>query len=159
MRGKGARPLLEFEIKNAQKSARSAAEAARILGVSYNTYVKYAKMYGIHESFKNPHGIGIPKSGHARGKYPLKDILDGKYPNYEPHRLKSRLIRSGYLEEKCSCCGFDEKRITDDRVPIQINFKDGNSRNHTYDNLELLCYNCYFLQVGNLIGNNKHFMY
>ena len=42
-RGLGARPLLESEIKQVQKKARSAMEAARILGVSYNTYKKYAR--------------------------------------------------------------------------------------------------------------------
>ena len=41
----GARPLLESEIKGIQKKARSAAEAAKLLGVSYNTYKKYAKQY------------------------------------------------------------------------------------------------------------------
>lgn len=155
----GARPLLQSEIENAQDKARSAAEAARMLGVSYNTYVKYAKIYGIHEQFKNQAGKGITKGVNTRGKYPLKDILEGKYPNYPPHRLKSRLIRAGYLKEECQCCGFDEKRITDDRVPLQIVFKDANSKNHAYENIELLCYNCYFLQVGNLIGRQKTFMY
>ena len=48
-RGLGAKPLLESEIKDAQKKARSAMEAARILGVSYNTYKKYARKYGIFE--------------------------------------------------------------------------------------------------------------
>ena len=46
-RGIGARPLLESEIKAAQEKSRSAFEAARSLGVSYNTYKKYAQLYGI----------------------------------------------------------------------------------------------------------------
>ena len=37
-KGMGAKPLLEWEIKDAQKKARSAMEAARIMGVSFNTY-------------------------------------------------------------------------------------------------------------------------
>ena len=60
-RGLGAKPLLESEIKEAQKKARSAMEAARVLGVSYNTYKKYARKYGIFEDLKNPDGIGIKK--------------------------------------------------------------------------------------------------
>ena len=36
-RGLGAKPLLESEIKEVQSKARSAMEAARMLGVSYNT--------------------------------------------------------------------------------------------------------------------------
>ena len=42
-RGLGAKPLLESEIKDVQEKARSAMEAARLLGVSYNTYKKYAR--------------------------------------------------------------------------------------------------------------------
>jgi hypothetical protein len=50
-RGLGAKPLMESEIKDAQSKARSAMEAARLLGVSYNTYKKYARNYG---RFKEP---------------------------------------------------------------------------------------------------------
>jgi hypothetical protein len=159
-RGKGARPLLAFEIKDAQSKARSAAEAARVLDVSYNTYVKYAKMYDLHEGFKNQEGVGISKGfAFSGGRYSLDDLIRGKYPNYPPASLRDRLIGAGYIPERCDSCGFDESRVTDDRVPLQLNFKDGNSHNHLFDNLELLCYNCYFLQVGNLIGKQKDMLY
>ena len=59
-RGLGAKPLLESEIKDAQSKARSAMEAARLLGVSYNTYKKYEK-YGIFEDLKNPDGTELKK--------------------------------------------------------------------------------------------------
>ena len=48
-RGVGARPLLESQIKAAQEKSQSAFEAARTLGVSYNKYKKYAKLYVIFE--------------------------------------------------------------------------------------------------------------
>lgn len=159
-RGAGAVPLLGSDIKRAQERARSASEAARILDVSYNTYVKYAKMYGLHEGFKNQEGVGISKGfAFSGGGAKLDDILNGKHPNYPPNRLRNRLISAGYMEEQCMCCGFSEKRITDSRVPLQLNFKDGDTHNHAFENLELLCYNCFFLQVGNLIGKRKDFLY
>jgi len=159
-RGMGSRPILEWEILEAQSKARSASEAARILDVSYNTYKKYAQRYGIHESFKNQEGVGISKGfAFSGGRYNLDDLIKGKHPNYNVSRLRDRLIAAGYLKEECSTCEFDEKRITDDRVPLQMNFKDSDSKNHLFENLELLCYNCYFLQVGNLIGRNKDFLY
>ena len=40
-RGLGAKPILESQIKAAQDNSSSAMEAARVLGVSYNTYKKY----------------------------------------------------------------------------------------------------------------------
>lgn len=156
-RGKGAIGLTENEIKKAQKKARSAHEASRILGVSYNTYKKYAKMFGIFEDLKNPAGIGISKGyGNSSGKQStLTEILRGEHPDYEPWRLKRRLVRHGYLEEKCDNCGFCERRITDHKVPLMLDYLDGDRTNHVFDNLRLLCFNCYFLIVGNMRGPAK----
>ena len=30
-------------------------------------------------------------------------------------------------------------------MPILINFKDGNEKNHLLENIQVLCYNCMFL--------------
>ena len=124
-RGLGAQPLLESEIKKAQNKARSAMEAARILGVSFNTYKKYAKKYDIFEDLKNPDGNGIRKGYNIkRGKFSLDDILKGKYPDYPVWKLKQRLLLNGYMLEKCNNCGFEEKRVTDGKVPLVLDFLD-----------------------------------
>ncbi len=157
-RGLGAQPLLESEIKDAQSGARSAMEAARILGVSYNTYKKYAKRYGIFEDLKNPKGTGIRKGYNVkRGKFALDDIIKGKYPEYPVFKLKDRLIANGYMTEKCHICGHEERRITDNKVPLVLDFLDGNRKNHIYENLRFLCFNCYFTNVGNLTGPKKEY--
>lgn len=159
-RGLGAQPLLESEIKRAQDKARSAMEAARILGVSFNTYKKYARKYGIFEDLKNPDGNGIRKGYNIkRGKFSLDDILKGKYPDYPVWKLKQRLLLNGYMLEKCNNCGFEEKRITDGKVPLVLDFLDGIKTNHLYDNLRMLCFNCSFLINGNITGPRKEFEY
>jgi hypothetical protein len=159
-RGLGARPLLESEIKDIQKNSRSAAEAARLLGVSYNTYKKYAKLYGVFEDLKNPSGIGIKKGvQNSHGQHALDDILAGKHPNYPVWKLKKRLLLNGYLQEKCNNCGFEERRVTDHRVPLVLDFLDGNRKNFQYDNLRMLCFNCSFLINGNLTGPRKEYEY
>lgn len=159
-KGTGAKPLLEWEIKDAQVKARSAFEAARILGVSYNTYKKYAKLYGIFDDLKNQSGVGIKRINPNTGKeYNLDDILDGMYPNYPIWKLKARLIQHGYMKEECSCCGFGEKRITDHKVPLILEFLDGNRKHHSYDNMRLICFNCYFLTVGNITGRKSHLFF
>jgi len=86
-------------------------------------------------------------------KYPLDDILEGKFPNYRPWKLKRRLISNEYLREECTCCGYKERRMTDHTVPLILDFIDGNRKNHVYNNLRLLCFNCYFQLVGNIIGH------
>jgi len=145
-----ARPILRREIEEAQEHTRSGAEAARYLGVSYNTYKKYAKMYELFEQHKNPSGKGIPKSGMGGHKYPLRDILEGKHPTYNIAKLRERLIKSGTFEEACMLCGFSERRMTDYKVPLMLVFKDGDRTNHKLENLMLLCYNCAYLTVGEL---------
>ena len=159
-RGLGAKPLLESEIKDIQKKARSAMEAARLLGVSYNTYKKYARKYGIFEDLKNPDGTGIRKGYNIkRGKYSLDDILKGKYPDYPIWKLKQRLLNNGYMLEKCNTCGFEEKRLVDCKVPLVLDFIDGNRQNHLYENLKMMCFNCSFLVNGNLTGPKKEYEY
>jgi hypothetical protein len=61
--------------------------------------------------------------------------------------------------EKCNSCGFEEKRITDGKVPLVLDFADGNRCNHQYDNLRMLCFNCSFLLNGNLTGPKKEYEY
>jgi len=150
------RPLLENEILEAQDRSRSAAEAARYLRVSYKTYTKYAKMYGIFERLKNPSGTGIQKSRSTENQgTPLKEILAGEKPAYKGWMLKRRLFNSGYKDQKCEICGFDEKRLIDDKSPLKLHYIDGDKTNHKFENLQVICYNCYYLTVGNLVGRTR----
>jgi hypothetical protein len=148
-RGLGAKPLLESQIKAAQSVSKSAFEAARTLGVSYNTYKKYAKMYGILEDLKNPYGIGIEKAKKIKNKkYHIDDIIAGKHLHYPLHKFKNKLFDSGYIPKVCGSCGFSEERVTDGKMPLLIDFLDGNLNNRKLDNIRPLCYNCFFLLVG-----------
>lgn len=157
--GRPKRMLLESEILAAQSISKTEAEASRRLGVSFMTYRKYAKMYGLYGRVTNMAGKGVDKSikNEDSGKYPLNKILENKFPNYSTNRLKVRMIRSKRFEEKCNKCNFSEKRISDNIVPLLLNYIDGNTKNKLNDNLELLCYNCYFLYVNNPFGCKKTF--
>jgi hypothetical protein len=64
-------------------------------------------------------------------------------------------LEEGFLVEECNSCGFHERRVVDYRVPLVLNFKNRNNRNWLKENLEFLCYNCYFLHVGNIWSNNQ----
>ena len=148
-RGLGSRQLLESEIREAQGRSRSAKDTARTLGVSYNTYKKYAKLYGIFDIDYNPTNVPIERRLKLTvGKYPLSEILQGKYPNYPITKLKRRLIKNDVFPECCTACGFDEVRVTDGKAPLLLDFLDGNWQNHRLENLRFLCYNCFFLLIG-----------
>lgn len=141
--GRGSRPLLQSEIEEAKKHSKSESGAARYLGVSYQSYKKYAQMYGIfdpHPNIRGKKNIYNPELG----KYPLHEILEGKHPKYPVFRLKDKLIRSGTKPAKCEICGYSERRPMDGKMPLILNFLDGDSTNHRLDNIQLLCYNCTF---------------
>ena len=159
LNGRPKRMLLETEILAAQSISKTEAEVARKLGVSFMTYRKYAKMYGVYGRVANAacKGVSKPIKNEDSGKYPLNKVLEGKFPNYSTNRLKVRLIRSKRMEEKCNKCNFSERRISDNVVPVLLNYVDGNAKNKKAENLEFLCYNCYFLYVNNPFGCRKSF--
>lgn len=163
-----ARPkkiLTKEQILAAQSKTKSNRAAARYLHVSFGHYKKYASMYkdeetgkSLHELHSNPAGKGIPKFLTIKGKEPaLKDILEGKIPieHFTPDKIKDRLLREGLLEEKCHRCDFTERRTLDARMPLILHFVDGNKKNYSLDNLDLLCYNCYFLYIGNIFSGKQ----
>lgn len=136
-------------VEQAIENTNSQSAAARWIGVSYNTYKKYAKFYEIWEDHKNQAGKGI-KKGWGSYKIPLEDIFNGKYKStfYTKTRFKKRLIFEGYLYEECSACGWNEQRLTDGKICLNLDYVDGNSDNKSIDNLRLLCPNCYLSNNG-----------
>ena len=156
--------LTKEDILRAMKMTRSNLAASRYLHVSYNHYKKYAKMYKnddgvtLLEAHKNQSGVGIPKFAlKGSSQIPLMDLLEGRVPieHFKAKEIKERLIFEGMIEEKCSSCGFSERRIKDTKVPVILNFVDGNKKNWHLDNLEFLCYNCSFLYAASPIEEKQ----
>ena len=152
-----AKPLSKEQIVAAQAKTLSNMSAARYLHVSYQHYKRYAKLYGIFESHKNQSGVGIPKFLKGSKKMPhMLEIIEGRIAasSFDPNKLKYALIEQGYLLEECSVCKFKERRVLDYKMPLLLHFKDKNSNNYGLDNVQLLCYNHYFLQVGDIFNKN-----
>jgi len=137
-------------ILRAQGETNSNMAAARWLEVSYNTYRKWAKYYGVFEQHLNQKGVGV-KKGWATYKVPVDDIITGKRqpPRRWSHKvLKKRLIEDGYFNEECSNCSYSEENIQTGKVCLGVDFEDGNHENFKIDNLRLLCPNCYLSYNG-----------
>ena len=147
--------LSKEQIVAAQGKTLSNMAAARYLHVSYQHYKKYAKMYNLFDSHKNQAGKGIPKFLKGPKKMPhMIEIIEGRIAasSFDPNKLKYALIEQGYLSEECAVCGFKERRVLDYRMPLLLHFKDKNSNNYSLDNIQLLCYNHYFLTVGDIFN-------
>ena len=158
------RPLTKEQILAAMAKTKSNAAAARYLNCSYVHYKKWATIYesdthdNLFEQHKNQSGIGIPKFLRVGKKEPaLLDIIEGRAnaASFTPDKIKYRLITEGYLEERCAMCGFEERRVLDYKMPLLLNFKDNNKKNYKLDNIELLCYNHYFLNVGDIFTEKQ----
>ncbi len=159
-----AKPLGKELILAAMAKTKSNMAAARFLNVSYQHYKKWAKLYdsethdSLFDQHKNQSGKGIPKFLRIGGKEPaLLDLIEGRAnaSSFTPEKIKYRLITEGYLEEKCNQCGFQERRVLDYKMPLLLHFKDNNKKNYQLDNIEMLCYNHYFLTVGDIFTNKQ----
>jgi hypothetical protein len=148
--------LLQSQIEQAMKVTRSNKAAAEYLRVGYPLYKRFAMLYKTREgvslfhAHRNQAGKGISKIGTSTSRSTLDDILLGKHPTYPRYKLLPRLIVNGYFAEQCTNCGFCQRRPTDLKVPLVLHHINGSIKDHRIDNLDILCYNCYFVNVGNL---------
>jgi hypothetical protein len=158
------KPLSKEDVIRAMNMTKSNRAAARYLSCSYIHYKGYAKMYkdengvDLFTKHKNQCGKGIPKFLNNSKKEPkLLDILEGRVDasHFKPEKIKNRLLKEGLLKEECYICGFHERRISDYKVPLIMDFIDRNKKNYQNGNPRLLCYNCYYLNVGDLFTNKQ----
>ena len=152
------KPLSKEMIMAAQAKTKSNMAAARYLHVSYQHYKKWAKLYKLFDGHKNQAGKGIPKFLKGPKKMPhMLEIIEGRIAasSFDPNKLKYALIEQGYLLEECAVCSFKERRVLDYKMPLLLHFKDNNSNNYSLDNVQLLCYNHYFLTVGDIFNDKE----
>jgi hypothetical protein len=126
----------EVFIKTCNESL-TMSQAASKLNLNFNTFKKYSIKFGCYKP--NQSGKGVKKT--CGTKYPLEDILAGKYPEYQTFKLKNRLVKEGIKENKCEICGITEWN----NLPIsfELHHIDGNRTNHCLENLILVCPNCH----------------
>jgi hypothetical protein len=163
--GRPRRDLTEAVIRNAMKHTQSNFQAARYLNVTIETYRKYARLYidqssgkTLYDLHKNNSGKGIKRVrwNHEISVEKINQIMSSEsYRAINQQKLKGRLIYEGILRMECYRCGHHEKRVVDYKQPLVLSFRDGNKNNWKVDNLEMLCYNCYFLYVGNLFTEKQ----
>jgi len=163
-----AKHFTKSQIETAMRYTKSVRAAAKYLGCSYQHLRPFMKALRVDDSdpnsptlfeiHKNQSGKAIPKFLPNRRKEPnVKRIFQEGigWESFTSEKIKARGIAEGFLKDECGMCGFIERRITDYKVPLLMNFKDGNKCNYLIDNVELLCYNCYFLYVGEVLTSDQ----
>jgi hypothetical protein len=162
-----ARPLTKESIISAMDKTKSVRAAARYLNCSYQHIKKWMKLYvdengvSLFDAHKNQSGKGIPKflsvSNLNKKEPAILDIIEGRIDpsHFNPQKIKYRLITDGYLKDECNNCGFHERRVSDYKSPLILHFKDNNKQHYRLDNMEMLCYNCYYLMVGDIFSGKQ----
>ena len=160
MKNLGGRPqakqMTKTNINAAIQSTQSMSQAAIYLGVSYNTFTKYAKQYGLFKPLKS--SKGIRKSHNGQFTHDIKAILEGKNPNpYREQTLLSKAIKEGYIAPCCSNCNqdFSQYDMRKD-PPLILDFFDKNPQNTQIHNLRALCFNCVYSLYYTLKGWYRH---
>ena len=164
-----ARILTKEMVIAAMNKTKSVRSAARYLNCSYTHLKKYMKAYvdeatgkSLFEVHKNQSGKGIPKHsltdyGRIKKEPHVSQIVSGEADAsyFTPEKLKHRMIEFGYLKEECYACGFNERRVIDFKIPLLMHFVDGNKKHFGMGNVQMLCYNCYFLLSGNIFTQSE----
>ena len=125
----------------------SQEDARNKLGMHINTFKKYCSLFNIQKF----------RYKREKLKYDIGDILNGKYPNYPTSKLNKRLIKEGYKEAKCECCG--NKEWMGYPIMLELHHIDGNRQNNQLSNLQLLCPNCHSITDNFKSKNITHYKF
>lgn len=81
----------------------------------------------------------------------MKDVFTGKVSGSSQKKVQQWVLDYDILPKKCNSCGYNhhklDERSGEEIYPLILNFIDDNEKNCTLTNLELLCYNCYFIKI------------
>ena len=126
---------------------QSMRQASQLLGLAYNTFKKYAKLYEVWAPLETAKGVSRNSTGGFK-PVELEEIFAGNNPAYSSTKLLHRCFREGYLAEECCNCGEERYRASDMSKPLMLDYLDDDSTNKDLANLRVLCFNCFYIMKG-----------
>lgn len=151
------RRYTDEQFVDAIKTSVSIAQALKQLGLSpTGANYKSLKLRCTKLNVSTSHfkGQSWLKGGNCTWakKQSLDEILVKNSKYTSSNHLRKRLIKEHVFEEKCSKCGLT--KWLNKKIPLQLDHKNGNNRDHRIENLRLLCANCHAL-TSTFAGRNK----
>jgi len=121
------------EIESAIEQTKSITGGAKLLGVKYDTFKRYAEKFGLFEP--NQAGKGLLKGNRYKTK---SDVF--KPDNKVPSGVLSKWLKleREWCCEECNISEWNNKPLT-----LEIDHIDGDNSNNELTNLRILCPNCH----------------
>ena len=73
---------------------------------------------------------------------PIEKYLNNEIP-ITSYKLKKRLLKEGLKKQKCEICNLSE--WNDSIIPLELHHINGNNKDNSLSNLQMLCPNCHAL--------------
>lgn len=130
------------KLEDAIKTSTSYSETLRnleipIQGNNTDTLKKYIKEYNLDISHFT---FGKSKDLSGLNYIPVSEYL-GTNKYIATSKLKLKLLKESLKENRCECCGIT--KWNGKPLVMQLHHIDGNNKNNSLDNLQMLCPNCH----------------
>jgi hypothetical protein len=142
----------KWNIEDLKKAVEQSTSIRKVLiklnlkpaGGNYEQIKKYIRENSLETNHFKGKGWNKGLKFDAQPIRSLEDILVSE-SDFQSHKLKNRLIKSGIKSPKCEECGW-AKKSADDRIPVELDHINGNRHDNRLENLRILCPNCHSLK-------------
>jgi Zn finger protein HypA/HybF involved in hydrogenase expression len=142
---KYTKKILEPIIKN----SRSFAQVLKKLNLKQGGGTQaHIKQKCIEFNIKTNHFLGmgwnvLGEPDFAKGKESIIGYFD-KYTKRKPYNVKLRLLNHNLKKNECEKCGIkSNKGWNNQDITIELHHIDGDRKNNSFSNLQMLCPNCH----------------
>ena len=135
----------KINLKNIVSQSKSKRECLIKLdmkpyGGNYRILDNYISLYKIDTSHFLGQGWNVNNS--PADIKPIEKYLNNEIA-ITSYKLKKRLLKEGLKKQKCEICNLSE--CNDSIIPLELHHINGNNKDNSLSNLQMLCPNCHAL--------------
>ena len=109
-------------------------------GGNYRILNRYIEMFKLDTSHFL--GQGWNKNNSPADIKPIEKYFNNEIP-ITSYKLKNRILKEKIKNYKCEICGLE--KWNNQKIPLELHHINGNNKDNSLNNLQLLCPNCHAL--------------